>query len=195
MTMLKTKETLLSWERPAVTLLEEPVITETYGDSRAGPKAPHEQGQLVVSWVTSTDHKVIAYLYFITAFVFFLIGGLMALTMRAELTEPDLQFVSLEQYNQLFTMHGTIMLLLFATPLFAGFANAIMPLQIGSPDVAFPRLNMLAYWFFLLADSSPSLVFSPREAQHPLVGPRTRRSPTLCARPVPAQTCGFSVWL
>ncbi len=54
-----------------------------------------------------------------------------------------------EQYNELFTMHGTIMLLLFATPLFVGFANVIMPLQIGSPDVAFPRLNMFSYWLFL----------------------------------------------
>ena len=60
-----------------------------------------------------------------------------------------MQFVSKEQYNQLFTMHGTIMLLLFATPLFVGFANVIMPLQIGSPDVAFPRLNMFSYWLFL----------------------------------------------
>ena len=73
----------------------------------------------------------------------------MALVIRAELTEPGMQFVSLEQYNQLFTMHGTIMLFLFATPLFSGFANAIMPLQIGSPDVAFPRMNMLAYWLYL----------------------------------------------
>ena len=89
---------------------------------------------------------MIGYLYFITSFGFFLLAGLMALIMRAELAEPDMQFVSLEQYNQLFTMHGTIMLFLFATPLFSGFANAIMPLQIGSPDVAFPRLNMLAYW-------------------------------------------------
>ena len=74
----------------------------------------------------------------------------MALLIRAELFEPGLQIVKdPEQYNQLFTMHGTIMLLLFATPLFAGFANALMPLQIGSPDVAFPRLNMLAYWLYL----------------------------------------------
>ena len=64
--------------------------------------------------------------------------------MRAELARPGLQFLSHEQYNQLFTMHGTIMLLMFATPLFAGFANVIMPLQIGAPDVAFPRLNMLS---------------------------------------------------
>ena len=73
----------------------------------------------------------------------------MAMLMRAELARPGKQFFTDEQYNQLFTMHGTIMLLLFATPLFVGFANVIMPLQIGSPDVAFPRLNMFSYWLFL----------------------------------------------
>ena len=100
-------------------------------------------------WVTTTDHKVVGHLYLITSFVFFLLGGLMAMLMRAELARPGTQFFSGEQYNQLFTMHGTIMLLLFATPLFVGFANAIMPMQIGAPDVAFPRLNMMSYWFFL----------------------------------------------
>ncbi|MFI0444933.1 cytochrome c oxidase subunit I [Actinomadura sp. 6N118] len=99
--------------------------------------------------MSSTDHKVIGYLYLITSFVMFMIGGVMALLMRAELYKPGLQVVSNEQFNQLFTMHGTIMLLMFATPLFAGFANVIMPLQIGAPDVAFPRMNMLAYWLFL----------------------------------------------
>ena len=73
----------------------------------------------------------------------------MAMLIRAELAQPGLQLVDAQQYNQLFTMHGTIMLLLFATPLFAGFANVIMPLQIGAPDVAFPRLNAVAYWLFL----------------------------------------------
>ena len=110
------------------------------------PLAPRgkQPGSIVVRWITSTDHKVIGYLYLITSFVFFLIGGIMAMLMRAELARPGLQFVCQEQYNQLFTMHGTIMLLLFATPLFVGFANVIMPLQIGAPDVAFPRLNMLS---------------------------------------------------
>ncbi len=117
----------------------------------ARPVTDHgRRGSAVVRWVTSTDHKTIGYMYLITSFFFFLIAGLMALVMRAELFEPGRQIVqSAEQYNQLFTMHGTIMLLLFATPLFAGFANVIMPLQIGAPDVAFPRLNMLAYWFYL----------------------------------------------
>ena len=112
---------------------------------------PREErlGRTVVKWITSTDHKVIGYMYLITSMVFFTAAGAMALIMRAELARPGLQFVSNEQYNQLFTMHGTIMLFLFATPLFVGFANVIMPLQIGSPDVAFPRLNMLGYWLFL----------------------------------------------
>jgi cytochrome c oxidase subunit 1 len=119
---------------------------------RALPEAPpqrRQRGSVVVTWLTTTDHKVIGYLYLMTSFVFFLLAGLMALVMRAELARPGLQFLSREQYNQLFTMHGTVMLLLFATPLFVGFANVIMPLQIGSPDVAFPRLNMFSYWLFL----------------------------------------------
>src|SRR5699024_4599786 len=100
-------------------------------------------GTSVLKWITTTDHKVIGNLYMVTSFLFFCIGGLLALVIRAELFAPGIQVVtSAEQFNQYFTMHGTIMLLLFATPLFAGFANAIMPLQIGAPDVAFPRLNM-----------------------------------------------------
>ncbi|MEV6269425.1 cytochrome c oxidase subunit I [Kribbella sp. NPDC051936] len=99
--------------------------------------------------LTTTDHKVIGHMYLVTSFAFFLIGGVMALLIRAELAEPGLQIVNEEVYNQLFTMHGTIMLLLFATPLFVGFANVIMPIQIGAPDVAFPRLNMFSYWLFL----------------------------------------------
>jgi cytochrome c oxidase subunit 1 len=107
-------------------------------------------GQNLVRVITTTDHKVIGKLYLTTAFCWFLVGGVMALVMRSELAFPGQQIVNDELYNQLFTMHGTIMLLLFATPLFFGFGNVLMPLQIGSPDVAFPRLNMLSYWFFLL---------------------------------------------
>ncbi len=130
-----------------MTLLEEPGAPTT---TLAPPRRVREpRGKIIVRWVTTTDHKTIGYLYLITSFVFFLFAGAMAMVMRAELAVPGLQFVSKEQYNQLFTMHGSIMLLLFATPLFVGFANVIMPLQIGSPDVAFPRLNMFSYWLFL----------------------------------------------
>jgi len=126
-------------------ILDKPVTTT----SQAPLRPPAKKGNKVVGWITSTDHKVIGNLYMVTSFAFFAIAGLMALVIRAELARPGLQFVSNEQYNQLFTMHGTLMLFLFATSLFAGFANAIMPLQIGSPDVAFPRLNMISYWLYL----------------------------------------------
>ena len=105
----------------------------------AGKVAPTSKGRLLVKWLTSTDHKTIGYLYLITSFAWFLIAGLLALVLRSELARPGMQFLSNEQYNQIFTMHGTIMLLMFATPLFVGFANVIMPLQIGAADVAFPR--------------------------------------------------------
>ncbi|MEB8337595.1 cytochrome c oxidase subunit I, partial [Streptomyces endophyticus] len=108
-----------------------------------------QPGAVVVKWLTTTDHKTIGSLYLITSFAFFCVGGIMALFMRAELARPGLQILSNEQFNQAFTMHGLIMLLMFATPLFSGFANWIMPLQIGAPDVAFPRLNMFAYWLYL----------------------------------------------
>jgi cytochrome c oxidase subunit 1 len=110
--------------------------------------ASYGKGSLLADWLSTTDHKIIGHLYLITSFFFFMVAGLMALIMRAQLLGPDNHLVSDEQYNQLFTMHGTIMLLLFATPLFVGFANEVMPLQIGAPDVAFPRLNLLSYYMF-----------------------------------------------
>src|SRR5688500_16448997 len=97
---------------------------------RRRPKEPRAPGGVLVTWLTTTDHKQIAGLYIATAFLFFLVGGALAMVMRAELARPGLQIVSAEQYNQAFTLHGTIMMLLFATPLFAGFANLVMPLQI-----------------------------------------------------------------
>ena len=106
--------------------------------------------QTIISIVTSTDHKVVGNMYLVTAFIFFGMAGIMAMMIRAELFAPGMQVVpTKEQYNQLFTMHGTIMLFLFATPLFAGFANVMTPLQIGAPDVAFPRLNAFSYYLYL----------------------------------------------
>ncbi|PHQ51682.1 cytochrome c oxidase subunit I [Streptomyces cinnamoneus] len=110
---------------------------------------PTALGGRLLTYLTTTDHKTIGNMYLVTAFGFFLLGGLLAMVMRAELARPGLQIVSADQYNQLVTIHGTVMMLLFATPMFAGFANAVMPLQIGAPDVAFPRLNALTYWLFL----------------------------------------------
>ncbi len=145
-----------------MTILEDRVTAPvTDGPSRpvVRKKSP---GAMVVSWITSTDHKVIGYMYLILATLWFFIAGAMALAIRAELAVPGLQFVSLEQYNQLFTMHGTIMLFLFATPLYVGYANVIMPLQIGAPDVAFPRLNMLGFWLFFFGGITVAAgIFTP----------------------------------
>jgi cytochrome c oxidase subunit I len=126
-----------------VTTIEHPVT------SAAGQPRKARRGSVLANWLSSTDHKIIGHLYLITSFGFFMIAGLMALIMRVQLLGPDNHVVSDQQYNELFTMHGTIMLLLFATPLFVGLANEIMPLQIGAPDVAFPRLNLFSYYLFL----------------------------------------------
>ncbi|GHC67884.1 aa3-type cytochrome oxidase subunit I [Streptomyces cinnamoneus] len=123
--------------------------TPAAGTSESTDSPPTRLGARLLGYLTTTDHKVIGNMYLVTAFAFFLLGGLLAMLMRAELARPGLQILSNGQYNQLFTIHGTVMMLLFATPMFAGFANAVMPLQIGAPDVAFPRLNALTYWLFL----------------------------------------------
>ena len=120
-----------------------PIVTRPY------PAREARKGNFIVKLIQTTDHKTIGIMYLVTSFAFFLAGGLMALLMRAELARPGLQFLSNEQYNQLFTMHGTIMLLLYATPNVFAFANFILPLQIGAPDVAFPRLNAFSYWLYV----------------------------------------------
>jgi len=126
-----------------VTTLEDPA------QAAVTPPRNARKGSIMADWLSSTDHKVIGHLYLITSFGFFMVAGLMAMIMRIQLFGPDNHVVSDQQYNELFTMHGAIMLLLFATPLFVGLANEIMPLQIGSPDVAFPRLNLFSYYLFL----------------------------------------------
>ena len=104
----------------------------------------------VLKWLTSTDHKVIGMSYMITSLVLFYIAGIMALVMRLQLSSPHASLVSFAQYNELFTMHGSLMLYLFAGPFaFGGLANYIVPLQVGAPDMAFPRLNALSYWLYL----------------------------------------------
>ncbi|EME66594.1 cytochrome c oxidase subunit I [Rhodococcus ruber BKS 20-38] len=124
-------------------------ILRTPDAQRPYPPTHRPKGSRILEVVTSTDHKVIGVMYIVAAFAWFLVGGLMALLIRGELAVPGLQFLSNEQYNQLFTMHGTIMLLLYATPVFFGFANYLLPLQIGAPDVAFPRLNAVGFWLYV----------------------------------------------
>jgi cytochrome c oxidase subunit 1 len=103
----------------------------------------------VWSWFTTIDHKKIAVLYGVTAIAFFLVGGAEALLIRLQLAAPNQTILSADQYNQLFTMHGTTMVFLVSMPIASAFGNYLIPLMIGARDVAFPRLNMLGYWIFL----------------------------------------------
>jgi cytochrome c oxidase subunit I len=119
-----------------------------------------------IDWVMTVDHKKIGILYMVTAFVFFLVGGVEALLIRIQLGAPDNTFLTPEKYNQLFTMHGTTMIFLFVVPMMSGFANYFVPLMIGARDMAFPRLNALSYWLFLFGAIVLyiSLFFNPPEA-------------------------------
>jgi cytochrome c oxidase subunit I len=117
-------------------------VAEHFAHEEHGPSG-------ILKWLTSTDHKVIGMSYMITSLVVFYIAGILALIMRVQLSTPGASVVSLAQYNELFTMHGSLMLYLFAGPFaFGGLANFIVPLQVGAPDMAFPRLNALSYWLY-----------------------------------------------
>ena len=94
----------------------------------------------------NTDHKVIGIQYVFTSFFFMLVGGLLAMLVRAELAAPGSQFVDANAYNGLFSVHASLMIFLFIIPVFAGLANFVLPLMIGAPDMAFPRLNALSFW-------------------------------------------------
>jgi cytochrome c oxidase subunit 1 len=103
------------------------------------------------SWFTTVDHKKIGIMYYVTAFFFFLVGGIEALLIRVQLAQPELSVLTADQYNQIFTMHGLTMIFFAVMPLGAAFFNYLLPLQVGARDVAFPRLNALSYWVFLAA--------------------------------------------
>ena len=111
----------------------------------------------ITEWLTSTDHKKIGTLYFVQGLFFLGVGGIMAMMIRVQLSSPGNDFISQDYYNQFFTLHGTTMIFLAAMPLIAGFANWIVPLQIGAPDLAFPRLNALSFW---LQPVSALLIFT-----------------------------------
>jgi cytochrome c oxidase subunit 1 len=113
------------------------------------PEAHHEERGGIVDYLTTVDHKKIGILYMVTAFTIFLAGGVLALLVRWELAQPGLQVMGENTYNQVFTMHGTLMIFLFAAQVSTGFANYMVPLQIGAADVAFPRANAMSYWLYL----------------------------------------------
>src|SRR5215207_11372058 len=113
------------------------------------PEAHHEEPGGIVDYLTTVDHKKIGILYIFTAFAIFLVGGFFSLLIRTELAEPGLQTMGENTYNQVFTMHGTLMIFLFAAQVSTGLANFLVPLQIGAADVAFPRANAMSYWLYL----------------------------------------------
>ena len=112
-------------------------------------RVPWTRGRFA-SWLVTTDHKRIGILYIATSLFFFVAGGILALLIRAQLATPNEHFITKDSYNELFTMHGTTMVFLVVVPILAGFGNYLIPLMIGARDVAFPRLNALSYWLFLL---------------------------------------------
>ncbi len=123
-------------------------------ESALAPEAPTGLGDIreyrgVLSWVMSVDHKQIAIMYIVSALAFFVLAVTMAIIMRTQLMIPENHLITPELYNQLFTMHGTTMIFLFAMPLLIGFATYFVPLMIGARDMAFPRLNAFSFWIFL----------------------------------------------
>src|ERR1700704_3444744 len=100
----------------------------------------------IIGWFTDTDHKAIALRYIVTAFVFFLFGGIEAALMRIQLARPENHFLSPDLYNQVFTVHGTTMMFLFAVPIMTALGIYLVPLMVGTRDVAFPRLNNYGYF-------------------------------------------------
>src|SRR5215471_172245 len=125
-------------------VMEAPLPRTRYATSR------WDKNKGVLGWLTTVDHKKIAIMYLFTTFFFFIVGGIMALLVRVQLAEPQNQFLTNEQYNQIFTMHGTTMIFLWIIPVLAGFGNYIVPLMIGARDMAFPRINALSFWLIPL---------------------------------------------
>jgi cytochrome c oxidase subunit 1 len=119
--------------------------TPTVTPATAAPH-PHQERKWTDYFTFCTDHKVIGIQYLVTSFVFYFVGGAFAEVMRTELATPDPDFVSPELYNQLLTLHGTIMIFLWIVPTGAAFANYLIPLMVGAEDMAFPRLNAVAFW-------------------------------------------------
>ncbi len=117
----------------------------TIATTRPAPAPP----QGIMKWLTTVDHKKIGIMYVLTTFTFFVMGVILAEIMRLELFEPGGQLVTADQYNEIFSIHGSTMIFLFVIPMLAGLANYFVPLMIGARDMAFPRLNMLSYWLLL----------------------------------------------
>ena len=144
------------------------------------------------AWLTTTDHKKIGILYLINSFVFFFIAGLLVLVVRAELAQPGLQFVDDATYNELFSMHATVMIFVFIIPILAGFGNYVVPLQIGAPDMAFPRINAMSFWMLPLGGTLLLLGFLTGGAA---AAGWTSYPPLSEDRPLAAVGSGQDLWI
>ena len=120
------------------------VIENHHDDHHHGP------AKGITRWLYTTNHKDIGTLYLWFSFAMFLIGGAMAMVIRAELFQPGMQIVEPEFYNQMITLHGLIMIFGGVMPAFVGLANWLVPMMIGAPDMALPRMNNLSFWICLL---------------------------------------------
>jgi cytochrome c oxidase subunit 1 len=116
--------------------------------SRAEPQVPAWQRGRVASWLVTTDHKRIGILYVGSSLLFFVLAGLMAMVIRIQLAQADVDLVGPDRYNELVTIHGTAMVFLVVVPILAGLGNFLVPLMLGARDVAFPRLNAASFWLF-----------------------------------------------
>jgi cytochrome c oxidase subunit I len=144
------------------------MATTTVGEMQQRPLPSVKTYEGMLTWVKTTDHKLIGILYLVTSLFFFLIGGIEALFMRLQLASPENHVLSPDLFNQLFTMHGVTMIFLVVMPVLVGFANYFLPIMIGARDIAFPRLNAMSYWLFLFGGIL--LYFSLIEGTMPAVG-------------------------
>nr|WP_300309321.1 cytochrome c oxidase subunit I [Halomonas sp.] len=126
-------------------------VQQGTADAAGGADAHHHPPKGLLRWVLTTNHKEIGTLYLLFSLLMFLIGGVFALVIRAELFQPGLQLVQPEFFNQMTTMHGLIMVFGAVMPAFVGLANWMVPLQIGAPDMALPRLNNFSFWLLPVA--------------------------------------------
>jgi heme/copper-type cytochrome/quinol oxidase subunit 1 len=117
---------------------ERQVLERTWQDARG-----------LFGWLSNAHHRAIGKRYIVTAFIFFLFGGILALLMRFQLARPESRFLGPDLYNQIFTMHGTTMMFLFAVPMMEGVRVYLVPLMVGTRNIAFPRLNAFSYYIFL----------------------------------------------
>jgi cytochrome c oxidase subunit 1 len=141
------------WQPPSSGILE--IDDFVKGDGAGHSGLP----RTIVGWLTATDHKALGVAYAVTSLIFLLIGGSLAGIIRAELAKPGLQVVSAATYNSVFTIHGSVMVFLFAVPFGFALANYLLPLQIGAPDLAFPRLNAFSYWLYVFGGAIMLLGF------------------------------------